>query len=86
MTITNRAGEIAPLLSTTDSDGNIIMGQKDQYEENLKPWISAFGRISQEMVTGDDIAVVDNTIKQIIDEKDYIYNDLLNIYLFSPNK
>ena len=76
-TITNRAGEIAPLLSTTDSDGNIIMGQKDQYEENLKPWIASFGRLSGEMVTGDDIAIVDNRIKQIVDEKDYIYNNLL---------
>jgi hypothetical protein len=48
-----------------------------QYDENIKPWISAFGRISSEMVTGDDIAKADNTLKQIKDKEVYIYNDLL---------
>ena len=76
--VTDIDGVVAPADDVVDADGNITkMGQQSQYEENLKPWISAFGRISQEMVTGDDIAAVDNTIKQIIDEKDYIYNDLL---------
>lgn len=50
---------------------------QDQYNKFLIPWISAFGRISAEMVNGNDIAVVENTIKQIKDEKDYIYNILL---------
>ena len=50
---------------------------QDQYEEALKPWISSFGRLSGEMVSGDDIAKVDNTTHQIIDEKDYVYKDLL---------
>lgn len=48
-----------------------------QYDENIKPWISAFGRISSEMVTGDDIAKADLTLKQIKDREIYDYNDLL---------
>lgn len=50
---------------------------QEEYEEGISEWTSAFSRISSEMVSGDDIAQVDNTIKQIIDEKDYIYKDLL---------
>lgn len=60
-----------------DLSGNVATNQSEQYDENLKPWISAFGRISQEMVTGDNIAMIDNLTKQIIDEKEYIYKDLL---------
>lgn len=71
-------GNRAPNQDVVDVDGNITkMGQQSQYEENLKPWISAFARLSAEMVAGDDVALVDNTIKQITDEKDYIYKDLL---------
>ncbi len=76
-TITDRNGKVVPLESITDSDGNIIMGQKDQYEENLKPWIASFARLTSSMVTGDDIAVVEKRIKEIVDEKDYIYSNLL---------
>ena len=65
-TVTNSTGAIVPLAN-----------QNDQYEENLKPWISAFGRLTSEMVTGDDIAKADNTIKQIKDKEVYIYNNLL---------
>ena len=85
--IITRLGEIKSEIDTLNdelktntiknTDGGIASDQQTQYKENLKPWISAFGRISQQMVTGDDIAVVDNTTKQIIDEKNYIYNDLL---------
>lgn len=65
-----------------------------QYEENLKPWISAFGRISSEMVTGDDIAKADNTLKQIKDKERYVYNNLLkgptgceqDIQIYNPNR
>jgi hypothetical protein len=77
-TIKDKNGNKAPLEDQKDSSGNITkLGQQSQYEENLKPWISAFGRLSAEMVNGDDIAVVNNRIKQIVDEKDYIYNILL---------
>jgi hypothetical protein len=48
-----------------------------QYDENIKPWISAFVRISSEMVTGDDVAKADLTLKQIKDREVYDYNDLL---------
>jgi len=58
-----------------ERDGGTITG--DQYEEQLKPQINAFGRISASMVNGDDIASVDNLTKQIIDETNYVYNDLL---------
>ena len=50
---------------------------QDEYETGISQWTPAFSRISAEMVSGDDIAVVDNTTKQIIDEKDYIYKNLL---------
>ena len=50
---------------------------QDKYNEGISEWTSAFSRISAEMVSGDDIAKLDNITKQIIDEKDYIYNDLL---------
>lgn len=51
--------------------------QQEQYETNLRPHINAFSRLSLELVSGDDIAEVDNMLKQIIDEKNYVYNDLL---------
>ncbi len=47
------------------------------YEEDLKPIIRKFARISSGMVNGDNIANADNLSKQMIDEKKYIYNDLL---------
>ncbi len=49
----------------------------DEYESLLKPQIDAFGRLSAEMVNGADIASVDNLTKQIVDEKNYVYNTLL---------
>ncbi|MES2416349.1 MAG: hypothetical protein V4504_01480 [Patescibacteria group bacterium] len=82
-TITNSTGAIVPLAN-----------QNDQYEENLKPWISAFGRLTSEMVTGNDIAKVDNTTKQIKDKEVYIYNNLLkgptgceqDVQIWNPNR
>ncbi len=65
-TIKNSSGVIVPLAN-----------QNEQYEENLKPWISAFGRLTDEMVTGDDIAKADNLLKQIKDKQIYIYNNLI---------
>ena len=49
----------------------------DEYENKLKVQINAFGRLSSSMVNGDDIANADNLLKQIIDEKIYVYKDLL---------
>lgn len=73
-TIKDVNGNIAPL-DTIETSG--VLGQYSQYEENLQPWISAFGRLSSEMVNGDDIAEVDNLKKEIVDERDYIYKNLL---------
>ena len=75
--IIKRLGEIKNEIDKLNQSLSIGSITQTDYETALGPWISAFGRISQEMVTGDDIAVVDNTIKQIVDEKDYIYNNLL---------
>ena len=47
------------------------------YEDNLKAQINEFGRVSASMVNGDDIASTDNLLKQIIDKKNYLYNNLL---------
>jgi hypothetical protein len=49
----------------------------DAFEKELRNQISVFGRVSANMVNGDDIADADNLLKQIVDEKNYIYNDLL---------
>ena len=77
-TITDANGAIAPADDVLDSLGNILtMGQKNQYEENLKQWSDAFGRLSQSMVTADDIASADSLTKQVIAEKDYVYKNLL---------
>jgi hypothetical protein len=72
-----RLGEIKNNIERLNNELSAGIINQAQYEENLKPWISAFGRLSVDMVSGDDIAIVDNRIKQIVDEKDYIYNILL---------
>jgi hypothetical protein len=58
---------------------NLESGTSDQnkYEENLKPILDVFGRMSVDMVSGDNIANVDNVYKQVKDKKEYIYKDLL---------
>ena len=47
------------------------------YENQLQAYINTFGRVSANMVNGDDIAEADNLLKQIIDEENYVYKDLL---------
>jgi hypothetical protein len=47
------------------------------YENALQPYISQFGLLSSSMVNGNDIANADSLLKQIIQEKDYIYKNLL---------
>jgi hypothetical protein len=59
------------LLNTTYPKGG------DTYESELKTQINAFGRVSADMVNGDDIANADSIYKQIVDKKDYIYKNLL---------
>jgi hypothetical protein len=64
--------------------------------EALKPWIAYFSRLSNEMVTGNDIADVDNVLKEINSKRDYVWNDLLkgeggceksleNLHVTDPN-
>jgi hypothetical protein len=61
-----------------NSSGQFIsLEAESAYENELKAQINAFGRLSSDMVNGDDIASIDNMYKQIIDRKNYIYNDLL---------
>ena len=76
--IKDENGHLAPSSDILDADGNIVtMGQQSQYEENLKPWIVSFGRISTDMVSGDDIASADSLLKEIITEKKYVHDELL---------
>ncbi|HEU0085547.1 MAG TPA: hypothetical protein VFQ59_01140 [Candidatus Paceibacterota bacterium] len=49
----------------------------EEYERLLKTHIDAFGRVSAYMVNGDDIASADNILKEIIDETNYSYKELL---------
>lgn len=60
-------------------NGELAAGNLDQeqYEANLALYISSFGILSSELVSGDNVANVDSILKQIIDEKDYVYKDLL---------
>jgi hypothetical protein len=60
-----------------DASGNIASDQNAAYNYQLQLQINAFGRVSADMVNGDDIANVDNLTKQIVDEKNYIYKNLL---------
>ena len=51
--------------------------QLDTYEAYLKPLINEFARMSEGMVSGDDIAYIDNSLKQARDEVRYIFTDLI---------
>jgi len=66
-------------ISVDQLKSNLQSGQIDQntYDSKLSPLLSSFANISVNMVSGDDVANADNMTKQIIDEKNYIYNDLL---------
>ncbi len=50
---------------------------QDAYENALQPWTSAFGRLSIDMVSGNDIAAADIMWREIIDKTNYVYKDLL---------
>ncbi|MDQ3075743.1 MAG: hypothetical protein M3Q34_01295 [bacterium] len=49
----------------------------NEYELELKDPIAEFSRLSNDMVTGDDIAEVDNVLKELIDKRNYVWDDLL---------
>ncbi len=77
-----RLGEIKNAVETLNnrlalpaSDPNHI--DQTTYEANLKQWVNAFARLSANMVSGNDIAQADKTLKNFQDKEKYVYNDLL---------
>jgi hypothetical protein len=81
-TIDNLAGVIRRLtqIKKEVEDLNDLLADgkdKDEYEEDLKPWKAAFARLSSELYSGDDIAKADNITRQIIEEKEHVYKDLI---------
>ena len=71
VTILNQIKTSVDELNTTYSR------EGEEYESQLQTQIDAFGRVSANMVNGDDIAEADNLLKQIVDAEEYVYNDLL---------
>lgn len=63
------------LLALPTTDPNHI--DQNTYDEEMKKYITSFGRMSSNMVTGDNIAEADTLLKQIKDKEVYIYNELL---------
>ncbi|MBP6865980.1 MAG: hypothetical protein KBC12_00340 [Candidatus Pacebacteria bacterium] len=49
----------------------------EDYENSLKPFIAEFGRLTGEMVTGDDIAKAHKLLQEMEDKEVYIHDDLL---------
>ncbi len=47
------------------------------YENSMKPFLSEFGRLTNEMVTGDQIAAADKMLKEMEDKEKYVHDDLL---------
>lgn len=75
--VTNKLQEIKTVVDDLNSKLNNNSITEEKYESELQSQINAFGRVSATMVNGSDIAQVDNILKQIIDEKNYVYNDLI---------
>ncbi|MCK9371451.1 hypothetical protein M0R04_16165 [Candidatus Dojkabacteria bacterium] len=63
-------------LNETFADPSVNMNE-DDYEIELKVWIDLFARISTNLISGDDIAQVDNTNKEIKDETEYVLKNLI---------
>ncbi|MCX6754977.1 MAG: hypothetical protein NT068_00350 [Candidatus Nomurabacteria bacterium] len=66
-----------PLTMIDPATNLITTDYNAQFEEDLKPYIGSFSRISLNMKTGDEIAKADSLLQQIKDKEKYIYNDLL---------
>jgi hypothetical protein len=49
----------------------------EDYENSLKPIIAEFGRLTGEMVTGDDVAKMHKMLQEVEDKETYIHDDLL---------
>ena len=61
-------------IDTLNSDTTL---DQTQYETKLQIEITSFAKVSSKLVSGDEIADADSMLKQIVDEKNYIYNVLL---------
>ncbi|MDQ3245066.1 MAG: glycine zipper family protein [bacterium] len=64
-------------LNETYNKSQKTQSDEDLYEQSIKPLFGEFSRISNNMVTGDDIAEIDSLAKQARDEIKYVYEDLL---------
>ena len=60
-------------------DGQPVADQEAQYEQSLLPWKLAFARLSTSLYSGDDIAAVDTLTKQVVDERDYVFKNLISV-------
>ena len=60
-----------------DDNGDIASDQQAQYEINLAPYKSSFAGLSANLVSGDDIAGINDLINQAVSEQSYVKNNLL---------
>ncbi|MBP9715007.1 MAG: hypothetical protein KBD52_00755 [Candidatus Pacebacteria bacterium] len=82
--VINRLGSLKQQVDNLNVEYQVPLNQvppftqgSEEYENKLKKIIDEFGRISGDMVTGNDIAEVDNSMKQSRDEIKHVYLDLL---------
>ncbi|MCM2338932.1 MAG: hypothetical protein NDI62_00540 [Burkholderiales bacterium] len=75
--IKNSLNSIKEAIDKLNDEYPTIEERGEEYENKLKVQINAFGRLSSEMVNGEDISKADLLLKQIIDKKNIVYNDLL---------
>ena len=60
-----------------DDNGDIASDQQAQYEINLAPYKNSFAGLSADLVSGDDIAGVNDLINQAVAEQSYVKDNLL---------
>jgi hypothetical protein len=70
-------GEIKDAVDKLNTELETNKKTEEQYEEALKFQINTFGRLSANMVNGDDIAAANDLAQQIVLKKDHIYKNLL---------
>ena len=75
--VVNTLGEIKTKIDKLNNKKDSNQIDEENYEKELKPQIDAFGRLSANMINGDDIAEADNLLKEITEKKEYVYKTLL---------
>ena len=75
--IVGTLGDIKDAVDNLNNQLDTNQISNDDYENELKTQIYAFGRLSASMVNGDDIASASDLVEQIIAKKNRIYNNLL---------